>query len=80
MHNDFVRVILQLKPWQGLNLETKIASRIKWDGGAGILVYNAADKLAGRVPVSAVEQLTIESFPPASPANSPLRTDAFCAQ
>jgi len=67
MHNNLVHVILQLRQWQGRNLETKVASRIKWDGGAGSLVYNAADKPAGRVPLGAVEQLTIESFPPASP-------------
>jgi hypothetical protein len=63
-------VILQLNRRQGRNLETRIASRIKWDGGGGILVYDAAFRLAGRVPLSAVEQLTIEALPAISPANS----------
>jgi hypothetical protein len=51
-------------------LETRVASRIKWDGGGGILVYDAAYRLAGRVPLSAVEQLAIETLPAVSPANS----------
>ena len=63
-------VILQLNRRQGRNLETRFASRIKWDGGGGILVYDAADNLADRVLLSAVEQLTIEALPAVSPANS----------
>ena len=71
MLNPAAHVILQLNRRPGRNLETKFASRIQWDGDGGILVYDAADKLADRVPLSAVEQLTIESLPPASPANTP---------
>jgi hypothetical protein len=63
-------VILQLNRRQGRNLETRFASRIKWDGGGGILVYDAAYRLADRMPLSAVEQLTIEALPAVSPANS----------
>jgi hypothetical protein len=62
-------VILQFNRRPGHNLETRFASRIKWDGG-GILVYDAADHLADRVLLSAVEQLTIEALPAVSPANS----------
>jgi hypothetical protein len=69
MHIPSAHVILQLNRRQGRNLETRFASRIKWDGG-GILVYDAADNLADRVLPSAVEQLTIESLPAVSPANS----------
>jgi hypothetical protein len=70
-------VILQLNRRQGRNTETKFASRIKWDGGGGILVYDAADRLSDRVLLSAVEQLTFESLPPASAHTqpNPLRTD-----
>jgi hypothetical protein len=63
-------VVLQLSRRQGRNLATRFASRIKWDGGGGILVYDAAFRLAGRVPLSAVEQLTVEALPAISPANS----------
>jgi hypothetical protein len=76
-------VILQLHRRQGRNLETRFASRIKWDGGGGILVYDAADNLADRVLLSAVEQLTIEALPAVSPgeflSNPQLRTRTFRA-
>ena len=64
------RVILQLNRRQGRNLETRFASRIKWDSGGGILVYDAAYRLADRMPLSAIEQLTVEALPAVSPANS----------
>jgi hypothetical protein len=55
-------VILHLTPRQGRNPETRFASRIKWDGDGGILIYDAAYKLADRVPLSAVEKVAIEPF------------------
>ena len=64
-------VILQLNRRQGRNTQTKFASRIKWDGGGGILVYDAADKLSDRVLLSAVERLIIESLPRASAYTQP---------
>lgn len=63
-------VILQLNRRPGRNLETRFASRIKWDGGGGILVYDAAYRLADRVLLSAIEHLTVETLPAVSPANS----------
>ena len=63
-------VILQLNRRKGQNLETRFASRIKWDGGGGILIYDAAYKLADRMPLSAIEQLTVEALPAVSPADS----------
>ena len=70
MFTPSAHVILQLNRRQGRNLETRFASRIKWDGGGGILVYDAAYRLADRVPLSAIEQLTVEALPAVSPADS----------
>ena len=69
MFTPSAHVILQLHRRQGRNLETRFASRIKWDGG-GILVYDAAYRLADRIPLSAIEQLTVRALPAVSPANS----------
>ena len=69
MNKPSAHVILRLNRGRGQDLRTTFASRIKWDGHSGILVYDDTDALSGRVPVSSVEQLTFESFPPALAAS-----------
>ncbi len=66
MPNSSTRVIVQYRPRTGRAPETRVASRIKWDGGGGILVYDENGKPAVRVPLSATEQLTLEAWPPDS--------------